>query len=235
MFWQILSRVLTHFRQTCAQYDGDDILPVTVGNFPAGGHVLLIETRKDLRGRRYAHVQETFDFHDRAVYDHQGAEIGDGTHLDGWVQLTDHNAVLSPVLLPESETAKTVGMEQLSALLGAELQLATLLAWARQPAPTAIMRFRGVSPPRLMSTAMYDAAAGATGSATAGGAGATERGLPSTTANPSPAALRVDIEPAGPWQDDGPTPSSAPKAAARGRGGGAAGGGGDQRAFSGEC
>ena len=153
------------------QHDGDDILPVVLGKLPAGGHGLLIETSKDHRGRRWAHVQETIEFHDQAVYDHR-AEVDDSQLLRGWVQLTDHNAVLRPVLMSESETEMALAVEQLSALLGAELQLRTLLAWARQPLSTA--SYRGVSPPCLMSTAMYDAA----GSAMADGGGAAERALP---------------------------------------------------------
>jgi len=115
----------------------DDILPKTVGHFPAGSYVVLLDTQKDQRGRSWAKVEETFDIQQYVLGggDDRQLEAAATTHrLRGWVQLVSFTSVLRPARLPKEMTVRYIGVEQLSSLLGAELHLATLMAWASQSA-----------------------------------------------------------------------------------------------------
>lgn len=115
----------------------DDILPKTVGHFPAGSYVVLLDTQKDQRGRSWAKVEETFDIQQYVLGggDDRQLEAAATTHrLRGWVQLVSFTSVLRPARLPKQMTVRYIGVEQLSSLLGAELHLATLMAWASQSA-----------------------------------------------------------------------------------------------------
>jgi hypothetical protein len=103
----------------------------TVGHFAEGTYVVLMDTTNDRRGRRWAHLVELFVDGDSQLDAMQNK-------LRGWVQLPEHNpvpphkALLHAAALPDGVSAPHISSDQVSSLLGAELQLATLMAWARQ-------------------------------------------------------------------------------------------------------
>lgn len=113
-----------------------DAHATAVGQFKEGTYVVLIGTAKDRRGCRWVHLQETINV--KQFVDGDSHQL-DRMHknLRGWVRLPEHKPVpphkplLRKAALPAEMKVPYIKTDQLSSLLGPELELATLMAWAR--------------------------------------------------------------------------------------------------------
>ena len=114
-----------------------DAHATAVGQFKEGTYVVLVGTAKDGRGCRWVHLQETINVKQFVDGDSQQLDRMQ-RNLRGWVRLPEHKPVpphkplLLKAALPAEMKVPYIKIDQISSLLAPELELATLMAWARQ-------------------------------------------------------------------------------------------------------